>query len=63
LDFIQVRRAGCKLVSDLILLGMTSSSSWMVDGQGGAAIATAIAGGDREAMLKEVAKPHCRYGF
>jgi hypothetical protein len=42
---------------------MTSSSSWVVNGPGGAAIATAIAGGDREASLKEVAKPHCRYGF
>jgi hypothetical protein len=35
---------GCKLVSDLILPDMTSSSSWVVDGPGGAAIATAIAG-------------------
>jgi len=45
-------KGGRILGGDLILLGMTSSSSWMVDGPDAAAIA--IAGGDREASLKEV---------
>ena len=39
------------LVGDFILPVITSFSPWVVDGLGGAAIATAIAGGDREAML------------
>ena len=42
------------LVGDFILPVITSSSPWVVDGLGAAAIATAIAGGDREAMLNAV---------
>jgi len=45
LDIIQARSAIRMLVGDFILPVMTSFSPWAVDGLGGAAIATAIAGG------------------
>ena len=53
-------KGGRVLGGDLILLGMTSSSSWMVDGPDAAAIA--IAGGDREASLKDVGGSVTRSG-